>query len=154
MFNFVFLFCNKLICCDSLQGNTIWLILDIPISMSIWVLIKTRGIIYRNLGIVDNQVAVKKCLTVHNHHYVTWSNVLLGYGNRGGEFCKTCMLIHIKHKIMRFFPSMIAISISFQMTFTWYYTSLSYSRIIEAFTYGFCTRWNYKLFDGTMKNFY
>jgi hypothetical protein len=81
-------------------------------------------------------MAVKKCLTVHTHHYVTWSNVLLGYGNKGGEFCKTCLLIHIKsqveivvasmalhnyiegdRKMMRFSPSMIAIPISFQMTF-------------------------------------
>jgi len=68
-------------------------------SMGIWVFIKARGITYKNLDIVDNQVAVKKCLTVHTHHYVTWSNVLLGYKNRGEEFSKIYLLIHIKSQV-------------------------------------------------------
>ena len=68
-------------------------------SMGIWVLIKTRGITYKNLGVVNNQVAMKKCLTVHTHHYVMSSNVLLGYGNRSREFCKTCLLMYIKCKL-------------------------------------------------------
>jgi len=40
-------------------------------SMGIWVPTKARGITSKNLGVVDNQVVGKKCLTVHTHHYVT-----------------------------------------------------------------------------------
>ena len=34
-----------------------------------------------------------------SRHYVTWSNVFLGYGNRGGKFYKTYLFIHTKHKL-------------------------------------------------------
>jgi hypothetical protein len=40
-------------------------------SMDILVPIKTRGITYKNLGVVDNQAGEKKSLIVHTHHYVT-----------------------------------------------------------------------------------
>ena len=39
--------------------------------MGIWILIKSRGITYKYLDVVDNQVVVKKCLTMHTHHYAT-----------------------------------------------------------------------------------
>jgi len=39
---------------------------------------------------------------VFNRAYLSLRNVIersFGYGNRGGKFCKTCMLIHTKHKL-------------------------------------------------------
>lgn len=40
----------------------------------------------------------EKYSIVHTYQYTMWYNVLLKYGKRDGKFCKTCLVILIKHK--------------------------------------------------------
>jgi hypothetical protein len=57
-------------CCLLLHVNTIWLMLDIPISIGILVHINVIDILYKILDVVDNQEIMKKYLIVHTHLYV------------------------------------------------------------------------------------